>query len=347
MPGDPSGRDGEDLRMSTQPPPTRSALTGEPIEPRTISRISILICTHNRSDSLRRTLGALEALEIGEGLDREVIVVDNASKDRTADIVAEFNGSSSVPVRYVFEGRLGKSTALNAGIALCSGDVIAFTDDDAIPAPDWLDRIAEAFAEGNPGIVFGRVDPLWETGPPSWFDRSDHGRFALLDLGAERFAVTDPEQAFYGVNLAIRRELFDLLGGFRTDKGPRGVEGGAGEDTDLYERALAAGVEVVYDPKLVVHHCIPAARCSKAYHRERVKLSRVQYHRLVLEREGSFPRLAGLPRYRYRLAASQLARYLSGLVRRDEPAWFHAELELRRFLGLVGQAMRRGRSETR
>ena len=300
--------------------------------------ISILICTHNRCDLLRKALDAFGRLAPGGGIDREVVVVDNASTDQTREVVAESAGTSGHPVRYVFEGRLGKSNALNTGIGQCSGEVVAFTDDDAIVPPDWLERIAATFEESAAGIVFGKVEPLWESARPSWFSGRHAGRFALLDYGPEPMVVADKERAFHGVNLAIRREVLEGLGGFRVDKGPCGSGGGVGEDTDLFERAVDAGVRIVYDPGVAVRHSIPAARCAKRFHREAIRRGRGQYYHFVRETENDLPQLFGLPRYRYRLAASSVAGYLNHAIRRREAERFHHELMLRRFFWLFIQS---------
>jgi glucosyl-dolichyl phosphate glucuronosyltransferase len=306
--------------------------------------ISILICTHNRCESLGRTLDSLETLNSKEHLAREVVVVDNASGDRTREVVEAFGARSSIPVRYILEARLGHSQALNTGIEHSSGDIVAFTDDDAIVSPHWLEHIASTFDESRAGIVFGKVDPFWETGEPPWLTRGDHGRFALLDYGPESFVVNDKEHPFFGVNVAIRREVLNSLRGYRTDKGPCGKHGGSGADIDLFERALASGVRIVYNPNVVVRHFIPSIRCTKRFQRIGAKNSREQYCRFVRETEKSLPQLLGLPRYRYRLAASNLYQYLMNAIRGKEPEQFYHELQLRRFFWLFVQSRGRDRS---
>jgi glycosyltransferase involved in cell wall biosynthesis len=307
--------------------------------------ISVLICTHNRCDVLGNALNSLEKMNPGEHLAREVVVVDNASVDRTREIVEEFAAKSSKTVRYIHEARLGHSQALNTGIEHCGGSIVAFTDDDAVVSPHWLDQIAATFHESDAGIVFGQVDPLWETAPPPWFTRRDYGRFALLDYGPQRFVVTDVEHPFYGVNVAVRRDVLNSLGGYRTDIGPRGIQGGIGADTDLFERALASGVGIVYDPSILVRHFIPTFRCTKTFHREKIKNCGQQYYEYVREYERCLPHLAGLPRYRYGRATKALVSYLKHMVTGKEAERFHNELELRRFFWLVVHAF--GRSGLR
>src|SRR5262249_3920839 len=110
-----------------------------------VASATILICTYNRSLLLRDTLGALVKMTIPPRCDVEILVVDNNSADDTPAVVAEIANTAAIPVRYLLETRQGKSFALNRGLAAAAGSIIALTDDDVIPAVDWLDRIVAAF----------------------------------------------------------------------------------------------------------------------------------------------------------------------------------------------------------
>src|SRR4029450_12698608 len=118
------------------------------------------------------------------GLNWEVLVVDNNSNDETAAVVLSRVAGYPAPLRYLFEGRQGKSNALNTGMAATDADIIAFTDDDVRIPPDWLTRTRAAFDTFNCDYVGGRVYPWWEAAPPRWLP-SSNGRLwagiALLD----------------------------------------------------------------------------------------------------------------------------------------------------------------------
>ena len=92
-------------------------------------RSSIIICTHNRDESLKQTLQAVCRQE-SPGENFEVIVVDNASTDRTRQVVEEVRDSLQFPIRYHFEAQLGLSHARNSGVDLAEGEIVIFTDDD-------------------------------------------------------------------------------------------------------------------------------------------------------------------------------------------------------------------------
>ncbi len=293
---------------------------------------TVLICTHNRSHVLPRALDAVDKLETPPGETWEVIVVDNASSDDTAEIVKDFSARASAPVRYIREERLGKSFALNTGIAAARGEVLAQTDDDALPHTDWLVRIDEAFRRHEADIVFGPVRPEWESGPPRWFSPRFLGGFALLDYGNVPFAVSDAIHSLYSINSACRMRVFRKLGGFREDLGPLGRTSRVGEDTDLFLRALEDGMRVVYEPSIVVNHIIPASRCKKADLRSRIWQQRETQYRDLHDKFATCPWLLGLPRWYFRDAVTNARGYAKSLCRRDPGEAFYYELQLRRFL---------------
>ena len=90
------------------------------------------------------------------------------------------------------------------------------------------------------------------------------GSFAVLDYGAQPFVVGDLNHPFYGLNFAGTRAAHIKLNGFRTEFGFSGNEGGVGEDVDMFERAMRAGMRVVYTPDARVGHMIPRAGSGKA-----------------------------------------------------------------------------------
>src|SRR5215470_5520654 len=106
--------------------------------------VSVVIATYNRAESLSRTLRSLAAMDEVGGVTWEVIVADNNSNDHTAEVAAEFARESGLDVQYVFEGRQGKSFALNAGIRCARGKVLAFTDDDTEVGQGWIKAVCRA-----------------------------------------------------------------------------------------------------------------------------------------------------------------------------------------------------------
>ena len=83
--------------------------------------LSVIICTYNRSQSLCSTLECLECMIVPEGVNWEVLVVDNNSKDKTRELVEKFSRRGTLNLKYLFEAKQGKSYALNRGIESAKG----------------------------------------------------------------------------------------------------------------------------------------------------------------------------------------------------------------------------------
>lgn len=212
-------------------------------------RVSVIVCTRDRPDQLRVCLDAIAALNTAAA---EVIVVDNAPTSDATRELCEGRG-----VRYVREPVPGQSRARNRGISEAIGDVIAFTDDDCVVDPRWLDGLQREFADPLTMAVAGYIGPLeLETTAQLWFER--HGGF---ERHPERW-VLDPVLtaplrgaaiAGAGANMIFRRSVFDHTGGFAEDLGP-GTPARSGDDKYAFYRVLSAGYRIVHDPARIVWH---------------------------------------------------------------------------------------------
>jgi glucosyl-dolichyl phosphate glucuronosyltransferase len=300
-------------------------------------RFTILICTRDRASSLERTLDSLRGIDYPQP--SEVVVVDNGSLDNTRDIVRRAADRSPVSVRYVLENRPGKSFALNTGITESRGDLIVFTDDDALPGKQWLTEYDDAFRKYACDWSFGRVVPSWEGVEPHWFSPELNGLFALLDFGSEPFRVTEAHHAFYGVNCAATRGALTALGAYHQDLGPRTSGGGGGEDTEMFRRALIAGQTIVYLPGATVAHCIAAERASRPFQRRRMWRARQQNYVLTSLTRPDLPHVLGIPRFQYRQAVHDLLTMTRARLTGRPGLAFSHELRVIRFGLLVEQAV--------
>ncbi len=229
--------------------------------------VSVVIATHNRASLLRSTLERLRQQQFEPG--DEVIVVDNASTDTTADVIERAAEKFPVPLRRIHDLSPGKAPALNRAIAVARGDVLALTDDDVLVAPNWVAIVRHLFRDESLGLVGGRVDPHWQCEAPSWLQVEEHGRYgpmssplALLHYGE---AQDLGQRTAVGANLAVRRTVFEALGGFAPTLGKRRGTLLGGEDHDFCQRAVAAGYRCEYRPELQVQHWVPAERTRLRY----------------------------------------------------------------------------------
>jgi glycosyltransferase involved in cell wall biosynthesis len=202
--------------------------------PSATDAFSVILCTRNRAQLLGPAIAAVQAA-LREG--DELVVVDSASDtDETAEV------ARAAGVTVLRADRPGLSVARNLGLTAASRPLIAFTDDDCRPAPDWLTRLAGPFADAGTGVATGAV-------------RADEGELRFHDEPEpRRFTFpTDPIEMGAGANMAFRREALDAVGGFDERIGA-GTRLRSAEDHDAFWRVLRAGWTGAYVPDAVVSH---------------------------------------------------------------------------------------------
>jgi GT2 family glycosyltransferase len=226
-----------------EPPP--------PLAPEAGSLVTVAVCTRGRPESLAHTL---ESLRRQRCRTAELLVVDNAPPDEaTRELVAQ----RFPEARYVREPRPGLGWARNRAVLEASAEVVAFTDDDAVADPGWLEAIAALFAR-NPDVVAmtGLVLPLeLETRAQELFERyGGFGRGARRRWHALRGPIRRLRAGPWGTgaNMAFRRKLFGEIGLF--DPALGAGQAGGGDDLDIFLRVMLAGHALVYEPSAVVRH---------------------------------------------------------------------------------------------
>src|SRR5712692_5948951 len=226
--------------------------------------VSVLISTRNRASSLRQTLESLFHPANLESSDWEVVVIDNDSDDNTSEVCRDFRERFSQHFRFLVEKKRGKRNALNTGIAAARGDVLAFTDDDVLCAPDFLQAIRLVFDEYAPDGVQGRVLLDCKGGWPEWLDSHLALTVAFRDCGDD---VIELQGTLFGCNMVVRAEVFRKIGGFSPELGPGAI--GLAEDTELTFRMRQDGCRLIYAPQIVVRHQLSRDRLTKSFLRER------------------------------------------------------------------------------
>jgi glycosyltransferase involved in cell wall biosynthesis len=280
--------------------------------------VTVVIATRDRAALLEQTLAALGRQEL-DGVAMEVLIVDNASSDRTREVVAE--AAAILPgIVYLYEGKPGKSHALNSALERARGEILLLTDDDVVPGKGWVQAFVRAFAETGADYAVGRIFPLWEVPPPRWMSEALHGVLAIPDGGPRRRLLSKgvhEDIMPIGANMAVRRAVIERIGGWNPDLGKLGGTLRTGEDHEFALRMLAAGFTGVYEPTASVGHHVPASRLRLGY------FARWFYDNgaIVAGLERTYPsspaRLLGVPRYLWRQLASDLRAVLAATVRAD------------------------------
>jgi len=220
--------------------------------------LSVLIATHNGADTIDRTLAAMSELDVPpEGW--QLVVVNNASTDDTEARIKAWRGR--LPLEYLEEKRLGKSTAMNRALRSARGDFIIMTDDDVLPDRNWLTewrRVADAYPHCS---VFGGaiIPEFGEAAPPAYLPRHCFGvLYGLSPDYAEGEMEPSRENGLFeisGGNFAIRKSLYD--DGVRlAENFLRGTNGLMGEDTELVRRLASHEHKVCFTPNARVRHII-------------------------------------------------------------------------------------------
>ena len=229
-------------------------------------KITVIVCTFNRCDSLRPTLESLALLRMPDSLQWEAIIVDNNSKDRTRAVVDEYVTRFPGRFRYHFEPQQGLSFARNSGIHQADGDILVFTDDDVIVEPAWLEHMAAPLIAGKCSGVGGKILPARDFVCPDWLELkgqwSHGGVLALFDPNQPAGETTTTP---FGASMAFRKEMFERYGLFRTDLGRKGNNAMSNEDTEFGRRLLAGGERLWYEPSAVVYHTIDEKRINPRY----------------------------------------------------------------------------------
>jgi glycosyltransferase involved in cell wall biosynthesis len=220
---------------------------------------SIVVCTRNRSASLRACLAAIAADDSQTA--RELIVVDNGSSDDTQAVIASAARTGQhASLRSVWEPTAGLSVARNAGAAAARGEYVLYTDDDVRVKKGWTDALVAGFRLDNQvGAVAGRIVPEWETAPPSWLSEWIAHLVALHDYGLSTKELGEAEPPI-GANMAVRRELILRLP-FDTSLGHCG-QLAIGYEEILMARRFRKSSSIWYVPDAVAHHWVTASRIT-------------------------------------------------------------------------------------
>jgi glycosyltransferase involved in cell wall biosynthesis len=223
-------------------------------------QISVVVPTYKRPESLRRCLDALVHQQTPAA---EILVVVRA-EDLAGQAVVR---SYEQPVRLVLVERPGVIAAMNAGGYVSTGDVVALTDDDAAPHPDWLERIGATYeTDTRIGAVGGR-DWIYKQGVLQDGTASAVGTINLFGrvTGNHHLGVGPPRDVdiLKGVNLSVRGELLRRV---RFDERLIGVGTEHHWELSLCLTLRRLGLRVVYDPRIAVdHHPQPRVDDSRRF----------------------------------------------------------------------------------
>lgn len=226
-------------------------------------KISVVICTHNRASSLKRTLASLTRQTLSHDA-FEVLVVDNASTDNTKQVV---NSCTDISATYIFEAKIGLSRARNTGWRAAQSPYVAFLDDDAEAAPKWLETIIMLFETSNttPLAVGGTVSLLMSHSSPHWLSSELRSYLSELVCTEKRTELNNTAYYLHGCNMAFSRSTLEYYCGFYEGVGRKGESLLSGAEIILQKNIISDGGKILYHPEASVLHHVSAARLLRRW----------------------------------------------------------------------------------
>lgn len=232
--------------------------------------VSVIICAYTE-DRWEALIAAVRSVQAQTVPPEEIVIVI----DHCADLLSRARWSlptlaPGAPLRITENsGPKGLSGARNTGVSRALASVVAFLDDDARAAPDWLERLCADYVDPEVMGVGGRVIPAWEDERPGWFPPEFDWVVGCTHRGVRPDA--GPVRNFVGANMSFRHSVVGQAGGFRTDLGRIGTTPLGCEETELCIRIAQRpeGGVLLYNPDAQVFHTVPRSRTTWRYFRSR------------------------------------------------------------------------------
>lgn len=259
---------------------------------------SVVICSYSE-DRWDVLMGALESVRAQTLTPKQTIIVVDYNVELYKRLI--FTVSDAVIVEN--SGPKGLSGARNTGVRVANAEIVAFLDDDAEAAPDWLERLVRLYDDNDVLAVGGRVEPLWESVRPGHFAGELDWIVGCTYRGMPKVATE--VRNVIGANMSFRANVLERVGGFNTALGRQDALPLGCEETELCIRAVlgAPGTRIVYEPAALVRHHVPEQRGTLRYMLSRswsegiskAQVSRIVGHKRALGPERRYVRQV-LPR---------------------------------------------------
>jgi glycosyltransferase involved in cell wall biosynthesis len=312
---------------------------------------TVIICTYNRCANLPSCLAALARQEGVQGVDWEVLVVDNNSSDDTPAVADMLRRELPIKVRYVREAEQGLNHARNRGVLSSDGTHFTFVDDDIHVSPQWLAALHGAFVRTDADAVGGRIHLDPSIVLPPWVAPGSEtaGFLGYQDFGDEPFRMDGRSKYPFGGNMSFHRRVVERIGLFDTRLGRKGEGRKRGElfkgaETDYFHRLAASGdARIFYEPAAIVYH-----RVQPHQLRQRYFLTihfNAGYQKAFYDSREFRRRMFGVPLFLYAQLSRAVGRYVGLLVTRGPSPAFRQLMTVGHFLGMMS-GHRSARRET-
>ncbi len=294
--------------------------------------VSVVICayTENRWNELNESVASLRRQTTPPG---EILVVVDHNPvllERARAQWADLNVVENSEPR-------GLGGARNSGVQAAQGKIIAFLDDDAIAAPDWLENLLAAYQDAQVAGVGGATEAIWQNGKPWWFPEEFGWVVGCSYLGMPE--TLSRVRNLHGCNMSFRREVFERIGRFRLGYGCDEVE------FCIRLQQQLPGQLLLYQPRARVRHRVTSSRATWQYFHSRCYFeggSKAVVSWLVGAQEG----LASERTYTLRILPRGILRGLQDALLRGDRSGFTRAVAIASGLAITGVGYLRGRIST-
>jgi glycosyltransferase involved in cell wall biosynthesis len=225
-----------------------------------MSKVSVIVSVYSK-DRLQCVLDCIDSLRRQSEKPFEIIVV----LDPNPDLIGFYRSRLNCDVRIVVSDGFGLSNARNVGVKNAKGDIVAFIDDDAVADKEWLKNLLKGYNDSSVVGVGGYIKPLWERGRPKWFPEELDWIVGCSYKGLPEYTtfVRNP----IGCNMSLRKEIFEVVGYFRSDVGRYGKKLLSGEEPEFSIRIFRRlpNAKILYTPSAIVYHKVTGDRLSLSY----------------------------------------------------------------------------------
>lgn len=310
-----------------------------------MSKITVAICSYNRSARLPPLIRALRQQESPEPFD--ILIVNNNSTDNTEEVLRGLQKEPGAPLRYVNELQQGIPFARNRAVSEClNREFMLFMDDDEMPRAGLVAAAIRGLQFENTMCVGGRVKVDFSTvARPKWLGDELLGFLAEVDYGDHPFWITSEENPVWTANVAYRMAIFrdDPLLRFDERYNRRGKGVGGGSDLVMFNDLLARRIPMRYCPDMVVDHHIEEWRLRRTYFLRLHYTSGIKSGRWQLEEYDRT--VMGIPPFLIKLAVSHILRTGSAWLTRRKPVLRQA-MNAAHAIGLIVGSYRRWKDKS-
>ena len=219
--------------------------------------VSVIVCAYTE-DRWSLVVNCIASLEVQTAPPIEIILCIDHNENllrKSKQYFGQERPAGAIPLTVVgnkYDGRLG--SARNTAAEIASGDVLAFLDDDAAAAADWLEQLIAPYSDPRVAAAGGAPLPVFERRRPRWFPLEFDWVFGCAYSG---LPLVRAELAhLIGANMSVRRSALLEINGFHSDNH---------DDMDMCLRLAFAQYKVIYEPRAIVEHFVPATRTTWHY----------------------------------------------------------------------------------